>query len=310
MKYARSKRYKRKNRYSYRKWLPTCILLVVLCLLITGVAGALYGVFDIEPPSTTHTTVTTTTTATTTTATTTTSTTMATTTTSALEESTRGTTKAPLSIPVNTYRGAKPKTAVPMILQNPALPTGCEATAATMLLRAYGYEVTKEAFATALPKGSFSYANGRTYGPHPNDAFLGNPFTTAGYGIFSALATRISQQFIDAAKGHHKAVDLKGVTETEILSYLDQGIPVCIWATMSMVPLRDAGGWYVKKGDVLTDQWFSCPGNEHCMVITGYSDTIVAIHDPLKGKVSYNRDTFFARFKDVGSQAMILQPKN
>lgn len=250
---------------------------------------------------------------TTTVATTTTTTTLPTTTTTKVTTTTalRGTTTAPpiVSVPVNHYRGEKPLKAVPMILQNPELPTGCECTAITMLLQAYGYDVTKQDVAKLLPRSGFSYENGRTYGPHPNDAFLGDPFTQAGYGIFAGLASRIAQTVIDGADGYHVATDVTGAGQQEILSYLDKGIPVCIWATMGMVPLRDAGGWYIKKDGVFTDEWFTWPGNEHCLVLTKYDASTVTVHDPMKGVKTYDRATFFTRYKDVGSQAMVLKLK-
>ncbi len=212
--------------------------------------------------------------------------------------------------PTTRTRAPAPATVeVPMILQNPELPTGCESTAAAMLLQAYGYEVSKTDFANALPKSQLHQYNGRVYAAHPNEAFIGNPFTGgADFGVFAGVVTDTMQSLIDAADGEHIAKDITGADEATILSLLDREVPICIWATMSMVPVREgSSGWYLMDGDTYTDTWFSWPGNEHCLVLVGYDDQTVTVHDPLKGVVTYNRSTFFTRYNDLGQQAVILE---
>ncbi len=212
--------------------------------------------------------------------------------------------------PTTRTRAPAPATVeVPMILQNPELPTGCESTAAAMVLQAYGYSVSKTDFATALPKSRLHQYNGRVYAAHPNEAFIGNPFTGgADFGVFAGVVTDTMQSFIDQAGGKHTAKDITGADEATILSLLDRKVPICIWATMSMVAVREgSSGWYLMDGDTYTDTWFNWPGNEHCLVLVGYDDTTVTVRDPLKGTVKYNRSLFFTRYNDLGKQAVILE---
>lgn len=212
--------------------------------------------------------------------------------------------------PTTRTRAPAPATVqVPMILQNPELPTGCESTAAAMVLQAYGYPVSKTDFAEALPKSRLHQYNGRVYAAHPNKAFIGNPFTGgADFGVFAGVVTDTMQTLIDQAGGKHLAKDITGADEATLLSLLDRKVPICIWATMSMVPVREnSSGWYILDGDTYTDTWFSWPGNEHCLVLIGYNDQTVTVHDPLKGVVKYNRSLFFTRYNDLGRQAVILE---
>lgn len=214
---------------------------------------------------------------------------------------TTGTTSPPVS-PLPTQE-------VPVILQNPELPTGCESTAAVMVLNAYGYEVDKTEFAQALPKGALETYEGRRYAPHPDVAFTGDPFTPYGYGVFSGVISETMQLYIDSADGLYQATNLAGADEDTICAYVDRGIPVCVWTTMSLQATVDVGGWYIKDGDTYTDEYFSWPGNEHCVVMVGCDEETVTVHDPLKGKVDYDRGTFFQRYRDVGQYAVVLEPK-
>ena len=72
----------------------------------------------------------------------------------------------------------------PDLLQTPELPTGCEITALTMLLRYYGLPAGKTTMAEAyLPKTSFRLKedeDGNFYGPDINRYFVGDPFTETG----------------------------------------------------------------------------------------------------------------------------------
>jgi uncharacterized protein YvpB len=204
------------------------------------------------------------------------------------------------------YVPSVPEYDLPMIYQNPELPSGCEATSATMLLQAYGYSVSKEEFADMLPKAYFEEYMGLEYAPSPSDAYIGSPYSSDGYGVFSKTVAETMQEVIDSCGGNHIAENIEGSSEYEILSYIDEGVPVCIWNTMSTIPLVDVGGWYIKDGDTYTDEYYIWPGNEHCLVLVSYDDYSVYVYDPLHGICSYDRETFFQRYEEVGSYAIIL----
>lgn len=200
---------------------------------------------------------------------------------------------------------------VPKILQNPELPTGCEATAAAMLLQAYGYSFTKQQVADALPKSTFTTVEGRRYAAHPNEAFIGSPYTTA-YGVYSKPVAQTMRELIESAGGQHTPLVLTGCDENTILYYIANNMPVCIWATMGMAKTKYMPGWYIMRDGQLTDEYFEWPGNEHCLVLTGYTGTKVTVNDPLKRGVTwtYDRDTFFTRWREQGQHAIVLTPSN
>ena len=214
------------------------------------------------------------------------------------------------STPNLQHSGTAPLGEIPVILQKPELPAGCEATSASMLLCAYGYNVDKNVFAQALPKSSFETYNGRLYAAHPNDAFIGSPDSSYGYGVLARPVVKVMQDFIDNAGGNHRVIDITGSSEDTILSYIDRGIPVCIWSTIGMLPLVNSGGWYLKKGASYTDDYYTWPGNEHCMILISYCSDNVTVHDPLKGIKTYDRHTFFQRYTEVGKYAIVLGLKN
>lgn len=194
---------------------------------------------------------------------------------------------------------------IPVILQNPQLPSGCESAAAVMLLNTYGFSADKEEFANALPWCEMEQYNGKTYACRPSEAFVGSPYS-GGYGVFSDIVAETMQEFIDREKGGALAENISGSSEEEILEYLNQGTPVCVWVTMDLKKITYKNGWYIKDGRTYTDEYFEWPGGEHCMLLTGYGRDTVTVHDPLKGKTEYDRKTFFQRYKDMGSQAIIL----
>ena len=91
--------------------------------------------------------------------------------------------------------------AVPVLLQKPELPAGCEATAAAMLLGAYGYAVSKEEMARAIPRAPFEKRDGRVYGPDPRDMYAGDPFSAEGYGVYADPVAAAMQREIDRLGG-------------------------------------------------------------------------------------------------------------
>lgn len=195
------------------------------------------------------------------------------------------------------------------ILQNPELPTGCEATAATMLLNCYGVDIDKTTFADLLPKAAFTVENNKTYAKSPDEVFIGNPRSVHGYGTFAGTVTATANKILNEKGLDIKAINISGKSENEILSYLDEGRPVCIWVTMNLRPVEKRGGWYLIKENQKTNEWFYWPSHEHCMLLTEYSENTVTVCDPLKGAMKYNRETLFARYNEVGQYAIIIDNK-
>ena len=195
---------------------------------------------------------------------------------------------------------------VAAILQNPELPTGCEAAAGTMLLQAYGYETDKTQLAALLEKGERVQVGDQVYGPDPKDAFIGDPTSPCGYGAFPQVLAKAMEKVIAEQNGAETVEVLEGKSEHEILSYIDQGIPVCVWASIDNREIERRKGWFLIKDGVYTDEYFYWPSNEHVLVLTGYDEDQVTVCDPLKGKTYYDRKTFFRHYEQVGKYALVL----
>jgi uncharacterized protein YvpB len=196
---------------------------------------------------------------------------------------------------------------IPMkcILQNPELPTGCEATSLTMVLNYFGYNVSKATIAGEyLPQSTnFYVSNGRRYGPDCATTFPGNPFTEYGYGCLAPAIVTTANNYLSAyGNGHTTVSNISGSSPTQLYDYVKKGIPVIVWATMGMQKPYQGDNWYTPSGKLI--QWTS---REHCLVLVGYNNNSAILNDPLVGRaVSYPRQTFETRYAQMGSQAVVI----
>ena len=105
-----------------------------------------------------------------------------------------------------------------IVYQSPELPTGCEITAATMLLNYYGFDVEKTTMAKKyLPLTSYStyYKNGVKYGADMYNNFVGDP-ASASSGVIcgpGAILKAINSYFSDLEKTSQ--TDSKSDTQEE-----------------------------------------------------------------------------------------------
>jgi len=196
------------------------------------------------------------------------------------------------------YKAVKEIQGVPLIRQFPELPSGCEATVATMLLQWAGVDISKEDVATALPKGPVPVRrNGLLYGSNPNNVFVGNPFSKAGYGVYHKPIAMIIDKYLPG-----QSVDLTGKSFEDILKVIDSGRPVMVWATINLLEPKVDRTWYDEKGKRI--EW-KVP--EHAFLLIGYSDTEVILHDPYTGKRKIPPlELFKARWDSMGKQAVTV----
>lgn len=190
---------------------------------------------------------------------------------------------------------------VPVICQYPELPTGCESVAATMVLQYYNENITAQNFASEWLECSddFYSLNGREYGPDPNKAFAGNPFTKNSYGCFATpIVNAINRNSTNCT-----AQKLTGKSLEELcVEYIDRDAPVLIWATMSMKESYEGNSWYLEDGSLFT--WIA---GEHCLVLVGYSDDYYFLNDPMSGStVAYRKNIVEKRFAELGNQAVYI----
>ncbi len=193
---------------------------------------------------------------------------------------------------------------VPMVYQNPELPTGCEATSLTILLNYSGFNVSKTTVADLMPKMDFYYSGGVYYGADYITTFPGNPRYDSGYGCYTpCMVTTASRYFSSEGISGCSLSNISGNDFDRLFSYVAAGKPVMVWATMNMIEPRDTVSWTTPEGRYVT--W---KGNEHCLVITGYdlAQGIVYVNDPLRGKVTYSISTFEHRYNQMGKYAAVI----
>lgn len=190
---------------------------------------------------------------------------------------------------------------VSAIGQYPQLPTGCEATALTMLFNYSGLMVSKKDVANALPKVSLpQYSQGKKRGSHPNEGFIGNPYSSHSYGVYAEPILKVIEHYLPG-----RSEDLRGKNIDELLEIVKEGRPVMIWATINMSNVSYTQSWLLQTGETF---WW--PNNEHALVIVGYDDKWIYMNDPYTGtERKFSRAAVNNRYYTLGKQAVAILPE-
>ena len=183
------------------------------------------------------------------------------------------------------------------VMQKPELPTGCEVTALTTVLNYLGYDVTK----TELAKNYLPTASLGSTGF--DKAFIGNPASDGGYGCYAPVIVETAQKYLIQRTMDVTAWNISGTEFDDLFEYIDNGVPVIVWASMNLMDVELTDAYYGE--DRKSVQWYN---NEHCMVLCGYDkkDNTIIAADPLKGMMKYNRDRFKMIYNQLDKQAVII----
>lgn len=194
---------------------------------------------------------------------------------------------------------------VPFINQDD-YPTGCESVSTVMLLQYYGIEMDVDTFIDShLETGEYYAVDGVFYAPHPADAFIGDPRTTASFGCYSPVIYRALQNGLPE---NYTVQDVSGTALEDLCrDYIDLGHPVLVWATMYMLPTSEGPTWNLLDSEE-TYTWLN---NEHCLVLVGYDDAFYYFNDPLEyeAPIAYPRELAEQRYAELGMQALIVFPR-
>lgn len=196
--------------------------------------------------------------------------------------------------------GTKEVSNVPVIGQYPALPTGCEATALTMLLQWAGVQVSKEEVADRLVKEPLPYEQeGALYGGNPYRAFIGDPYSKESFGVFHAPIAHLLDLYLSG-----RACDLTGGSFDDVLAALEAGRPVVAWTTIELKEPRHTDTWNDIDGSGRQIQWQS---PQHALLLVGYTEDQLIAHDPhTAGRELYDRKLFELRWEQLGRQAVTI----
>lgn len=104
---------------------------------------------------------------------------------------------------------------VPVISQLPELPTGCEITAVTMMLRYKGAAVTKTALADEMPRST-----------NPAYGYVGNPYSKSGWTIYPTALMDLVKKYAGTS------INLTGSPVSTLEKQIQCNIPVVVWVVM------------------------------------------------------------------------------
>ena len=165
---------------------------------------------------------------------------------------------------------------VPYISQNGGYPNGCESVSTVMALRYAGIDISVDTFIDSYLNRAAKPTIGGS-GPDVDVAYGGDPRTKDGWGCNSPVIVNALDKFVD--KGKYNISHAYGRSLDELCStYIDNGVPVIIWATVDMMD-SSADRYYV--------HWTTDSGKEvtynrklHCVLLVGYDDDKYYFNDP------------------------------
>lgn len=193
---------------------------------------------------------------------------------------------------------------VPYISQEGSYATGCELVSATMVLNYYGYDVSVKDVVAKTPFSELQQVNGSLTGPHPSEAFIGDPTSENGFGCYAPVVTQVMNSVFQQ-DGRKNAADISGLDFDALIPHIRKGDPVIVWATMNMTPSYAGKSWILQK----TGEKFVWPAGEHCLVLVGYDQNKYYFNDPYdsNGLIGFQKDLVRLRYEELGRQAVVVE---
>lgn len=188
---------------------------------------------------------------------------------------------------------------VPLVLQYPELPRGCEITSLAMILQYRGYDVDKMELADEIVYEPFE-SNG--YKGNMHDGFVGamDTLDEDGLGVYVEPIVKLARKYAS----FWKVKNLSGEEPEALYAALEDGNPVWMLTNARFQELPDNQflTWETKAGSMQVTY------RQHSVVMTGYDENYVYVNDPLKSEtnIALNRADFEAAWIQMGSQAMYI----
>lgn len=196
---------------------------------------------------------------------------------------------------------------VPYINQKENYPSGCESVSTVMALWYLGIDISPETFIDHyMNMGAAPYEeNGKLYATNPWEKFVGSPYNSNGYGCYAPVIVKALQSFLDLDK--YNVQELHDISIEELCKqYIQNDIPVILWASIDMQPLKETYTWYDKE----TKKTLTWKSPMHCLLLTGYDQDYYYFNDPMRQKnMSYKKADVEKVYKDLYSQAVVIEKK-
>ena len=214
----------------------------------------------------------------------------------------------PVGLPAPQVSG-NGRTGLPLevapVLQNPELPNGCEAASLACLLQYQGFSVSASEIARDwLPCQPFTCSGADRCGADPEQAYAGDPFSEKnGWYCFQGPVAEAANAYLGAQGSPLRAASLSGAGTDKLLAELLAGRPVAVWFTQDYEAprLNTRFFWLLPSGEA-----YQPYANLHCVVLTGMSDDVCTLADPLQGTVQVDRALFDEVYTAMGGRAVTL----
>lgn len=210
----------------------------------------------------------------------------------------------PRPVDVGGMDGADVLLRIPALSQYPDYPTGCESVTAVMALNYAGVPVGVNDFIDnhLLCNNHFYEQDGHLYGPDPYVVFVGDPRSAQSYGCMAPVI----ENALLSVGGEAVVVNTTGQTLASLCrNYIDNGVPVILWATMEMRPVGSGRTWFLADG-----RQFTWPSGEHCLLLVGYNESEYLFNDPRHGAVvAYDKKSVEVAYASLGKQSLVVESK-
>ncbi len=188
--------------------------------------------------------------------------------------------------------------AVPLFKQ--VFRNNCETASLSMLLAAAGVRVDQRKLQRQLPRSGpldpIVSANGTWIWGAPDEGFVGRVEGRGRAGGFGVYQGPIRQL---AARYGVRLLDLSRSDVGAVVSRLRQERPVMSWIGLSEGPYRR---WRTPTGRPISVNF-----GEHAVVLTGISNGMILVNDPLNGKrLQWSVDEYAAKWRLLGRRALGL----
>lgn len=189
---------------------------------------------------------------------------------------------------------------VPLVLQYPELPRGCEVTSLAMILQFNGYNIDKLELADKIDHQPFEKNDLKG---NMNKGFVGamDTLNENGLGVYV-------EPIVDLAKKYVPSRNVKNITGKSadaIYKAVSKGHPVWILINARFKELTEDHfqTWKTDEGEMKVTY------RQHSVVITGYNKDYVFINNPMKSEknIAISKEDFEKAWVQMGSQAMYIK---
>lgn len=196
---------------------------------------------------------------------------------------------------------------VPYMNQKEKYPSGCESISTIMALNYLGVNITPEEFIDDyLEKGTVPYEkNHKLYASNPWNKYVGSPYDSNGYGCYAPVIVKALRSFLNQEEYdiyEHYDLDIEDFCK----QYIQNDIPVILWASIDMQPLKETYTWY----DEETKKSITWKSPMHCLLLIGYDQNYFYFNDPMREKnIAYKKADVQKAYEGLYSQAVAIVKK-